>query len=86
MYGRLTSSVFSSSMTLRICVILSAFVGPDREEADDIRESSGNEIYAWQPYPGREPPQHRFLTSHGTPCTCCGCQSGNRNGSRYQNS
>ena len=51
-----------------------------------IRGWNGIVSDVWRPYLGREPQLHLFLTSHGTPCTCCGCRSGSRIGSRYRSS
>jgi hypothetical protein len=54
--------------------------------AQNIRELTGSGIDVWRPYLGTKPQQHLFLTSHDTPCTCCGCRSESRIGSRYRSS
>ena len=51
-----------------------------------IRGLNGIETDVSRPCLGTKPPQRRFLTSHGTPCTCCGYRSGSRIGSRYRSS
>lgn len=51
-----------------------------------VRELIGNGLGGGRPYPGTSTQPHRFLTSHGTPCTCCGCRSASRIGSRYRSS
>lgn len=60
--------------------------GPDGSHPENIRESTGSENGDGRPYPGRGHQRPQSLTSHGTPCTCCGYQSESRSGSRYRSS
>ena len=66
--------------------LIRLLVGSTRVSKLNLREWNGNVSDVWRPCLGREPQLHLFLTSHGTPCTCCGCRSGNRIGSRYRSS
>ena len=50
------------------------------------RGSSGSELGDATPCPGRALEPRPFSTSRGTPCTCCGCRSASRSGSRCRSS